>query len=460
MADIVYMAKEKWTALLDAIRSKAGKTDTLTADTAKTAVAGIKAGNTYDVSKDYAEGTKSEPVIESGITHIKDNLFSGERNIVNVTIPDTVTSIGQGAFGNCSKLALTSLPPKLVSIGSSAFYYCFKIAFTELPASVKTVGLQAFTYSGISTLTIKGPITFSQQAFSSCTSLKNFIIDYDHTNKDMCIFGTDIFSNTPIESGTGTITVPYDKWADYKNATNLTAYASVIKPGVHDLATLTINGRPKINIYAKNTLQLSITYNEYDNCPSEQKGVTYSIVSGPATVAQDGTVTVTDAAAAGDEIVVQATSTYNSSVSAQHTINVVNIAPSISIENTTQWIDSGTTENGYKVYKSDSGSYNTNNGKSTVTLTFAGCTTAVIYVKQSSEYYFDYVEVGPVDGTAIRGSSSNLFSAKGSNNTWQKVTITLPDIGTHTVQVLYSKDSSDNKDDDRGYFYIAEGECS
>lgn len=434
MADLIYMTKAKWAALLDAIRSKAGKTDALTVDTAKTAVEGITGGGgDYDLSADFCNGTATTLKVQDGATQLKEYTIYDDHKIQSLILPNTIERINNKAIYLAYELLSVTFPSSVTDFSSSSIYRGNKIK--------KITVLSAYC-------------TMNQFAFYNDTSTNEILFDFSAATK---VYEAQI---NAIVCSKCTILVPYFLYSEWKSATNWTPYAEYIKAAEHGLSTITINGIEKINIYSKKSVQLSILYNENNNCSSEQQGVTYSIVSGPATVAQDGTVTVTDAAAAGDEIVVKATSTYNSSISAQYTINVINVSHEISIEDTTQWIDSGTTENGYKVYKSDSGSYNVNNGQSTVTLTITGYATAVIYVKQSSEYNYDYVVVGPVDGTATRASTSNLFSAKGSNNTWQKVTIKLPDTGTHTVQVIYSKDSSGNNGDDRGYFYIAEGECS
>lgn len=49
MADIVYMTKAAWTAILDAIRAKTGSTATMTASGAATAIAGITAGSSLKI---------------------------------------------------------------------------------------------------------------------------------------------------------------------------------------------------------------------------------------------------------------------------------------------------------------------------------------------------------------------------------------------------------------------------
>ena len=121
-----------------------------------------------------------------------------------------------------------------------------------------------------------------------------------------------------------------------------------------------------------------------------------------------------------------------------------------------QWVDSGTQVDGHTVYKSDAGSYNINNGTSTCTVTVSGYSKVTVYARSYAESNYDYLEVGPLDGTVTRGSSSNVLSTQGrqSSTTYSSHTFTIEDKGHHTFQILYSKDSSSNTHDDRGYFYI------
>ena len=121
-----------------------------------------------------------------------------------------------------------------------------------------------------------------------------------------------------------------------------------------------------------------------------------------------------------------------------------------------QWVDSGTQVDGHTVYKSDAGSYNINNGTSTCTVTVSGYSKVTVYARSYAESNYDYLEVGPLDGTVTRGSSSNVLTTQGkqSSTTYLSHTFTIEDKVQHTFQILYSKDSSSNTHDDRGYFYI------
>ena len=56
----------------------------------------------------------------NGVTSIDDNAFSAS-NIVSITIPNSVTSIGGSAFRKCLKLTSITIPNSVTSIGRYAF---------------------------------------------------------------------------------------------------------------------------------------------------------------------------------------------------------------------------------------------------------------------------------------------------------------------------------------------------
>jgi hypothetical protein len=133
------------------------------------------------------------------------------------------------------------------------------------------------------------------------------------------------------------------------------------------------------------------------------------------------------------------------------------LAPYTTIDlNNGQWVDSGTTVDGHTVYQSDAGSYHTANGKSICTVTVSGYSKVTVHATNYSEAGYDYTEVGPLDGTVSRASSTNVLSTRFQNSKtdYKSYTFNMPDTNTHTFQILYSKDNSNDQNDDRGYFYI------
>lgn len=64
--------------------------------------------------------------------------------VTSVTIPDSVTSIHDNAFGFCSQLTNISIPNSVTYIGFSAFNNCTSLKSITLPVSVTSIGSYAF----------------------------------------------------------------------------------------------------------------------------------------------------------------------------------------------------------------------------------------------------------------------------------------------------------------------------
>jgi len=70
----------------------------------------------------------------STVTTIPSNLFLGTASpygtatLTGIIIPDSVTSIGGGAFGGCISLTSVTIPNSITSIGGGAFYQCSSLA--------------------------------------------------------------------------------------------------------------------------------------------------------------------------------------------------------------------------------------------------------------------------------------------------------------------------------------------
>ena len=90
----------------------------------------------------------------------------------HITLPDTVTSIGAGAFAGSAISGIT-LPAGLTVIPESLFANCVNLTSVTLPERVTVIGDNAFRNSGITGITFGGYLTtIGNYAFSDCTALK------------------------------------------------------------------------------------------------------------------------------------------------------------------------------------------------------------------------------------------------------------------------------------------------
>ena len=71
-------------------------------------------------------------VIPEGVTSIGDYAFDNCTSLASVTIPDRVTSIGTCSFRSCESLTSVTIPPSLTTIGSGAFIWCHKLATVNI----------------------------------------------------------------------------------------------------------------------------------------------------------------------------------------------------------------------------------------------------------------------------------------------------------------------------------------
>ena len=111
--------------------------------------------------------------LPNSVTSIGYAVFKGCSGLTKLTLPDSVTSIGYAVFKGCSGLTKLTLPDSVTSIGDCAFEGCTGLTELTLPKSVKSIGDYAFLgCRGITKLTLPNSVTsIGESAFDLCSGL-------------------------------------------------------------------------------------------------------------------------------------------------------------------------------------------------------------------------------------------------------------------------------------------------
>jgi len=118
--------------------------------------------------------------IPSNVASIGSYAFYECQNLTSITFTPTssLTSIGDRAFRNCPSLASITIPNSVTSIGDYAFFVCSGLTTATIGTSVTNIGSHAFYQcANITSITIPNSVTsIGYSAFELCTSLASLTI--------------------------------------------------------------------------------------------------------------------------------------------------------------------------------------------------------------------------------------------------------------------------------------------
>ena len=151
----------------------------------------IKDG-TYAITSEAFYGCSglASVTIPGSVTTIGESSFWKCSNLKSVTISDGVMYIGEVAFRDCSSLESITIPKSIIKIADFAFYGCKSLASVVLSEGLTRMGIFVFAdCTSLSSITIPGSLTNAREyTFSGCTNLTSVVFSEGVKSIEQSIF--------------------------------------------------------------------------------------------------------------------------------------------------------------------------------------------------------------------------------------------------------------------------------
>ena len=212
-------------------------------------------GRTYSVrsigDSVFTQNDITSITIPNSVTTIGNSAFSGCTSLTSITIPYSVTSIGDDAFEGCTGLTSINIPNSVTSIGKNAFDYCTGLTSINIPNSVTSIGDWAFYgCKGLTSITIPNSVTsIGYEAFARCTGLTD--IYALRTNPRLYNCDTSAFFDVP--TSTCTLHVPKGSKEAYAMFP-WSEFANIVEDAKPSTEPADLNGDGSVNVGDVTTL--------------------------------------------------------------------------------------------------------------------------------------------------------------------------------------------------------------
>ena len=122
--------------------------------------------------------TATDVTIPNTVTSIGENAFKSCENLTNIVIPDTVTSLGIQCFYSCGNLASAVIGNGVTNIPIRAFSFCDSLVSVTLPNTITTIDTSAFSKcTSLASVTLPNGVTYiGSSAFEDCSGLTSVTI--------------------------------------------------------------------------------------------------------------------------------------------------------------------------------------------------------------------------------------------------------------------------------------------
>lgn len=144
----------------------------------------------------------SSVTIGNGVTTLGDSLFESCHLLSDISIGNSVTKLSKKMFYDCKALAEIELPDNIVSIDDQAFDSCSSISTFNIPDSIENIGKSAFGgCSSLSNISIgKNVNLIDDNAFQGCSALSAIVLP-----DRLTVLGKEAFRSCPALSS---VTIP------------------------------------------------------------------------------------------------------------------------------------------------------------------------------------------------------------------------------------------------------------
>lgn len=168
--------------------------------------------------------------LPSTLTDLGDQTFANCAKLTTVVVPEGVTTIGS-AFWSCSALESVTLPSTLKTLKSSTFYGCKALKSVNLPEGLETIGNMVFSSCGaLTTVSLPSTLTtIGSMAFYGCSGLTEIKSAAAVPPAAGNLAFDDVETSIPVYVPVGTIDAykAAAQWSDFTNYLELAGVADI-----------------------------------------------------------------------------------------------------------------------------------------------------------------------------------------------------------------------------------------